>query len=100
MRKKQTRTGNIATSKKASSGKRNMTKGPENKLSKRNTAGRANSDSKSGNEEMWEYVSEEIVSKCEDLKSVCMQMQKLEKEKQRLLYIILKDVPGRKKMRG
>ena len=100
MRKKQTRTGNIGTSKKATSGKKNVTKVTWKRSSKRNISKKVNSDTKAGNEEMWVYVSEEIVSKCEDLKSVCLQMEKLEKEKQRLLYIILKDVPGRKKMRG
>lgn len=99
MKKRQNRKGNIATSEKIGNRKRSTSKGPGNISSKRNTAGEIKPESKAGNEEMWEFVSEEIVSKCEDLKSVCKQIEKLEKEKQRLLYVILKDVPKKKRIR-
>ncbi len=55
--------------------------------------------SKAAREEMREDIPAEILRTCNDLKQICIKIDKLEKEKQKLLLIILKDVSQTKQER-
>lgn len=49
--------------------------------------------------EIEEEIPAEMLRVCNSLKAVCVRIAKLEKEKQKLLYIILKDVPKLKRFK-
>ena len=69
-----------------------------NRTGDKNLIRKTGSRSVSPKEEVWEYSSNKILKACKDLKSVCMRIDNLEKEKQKLLDVVLKDVPRKRKM--
>ena len=53
--------------------------------------------SKVSNQEMEEELPPAILKTCNNLEAVCIKIGKLEKEKQKLIQIILNDIPQRKR---
>ena len=49
--------------------------------------------SRANKNEMMEFYPPETLKTCKDLKAICIKIHKLEKEKQKLIFIILKAVP-------
>ena len=49
------------------------------------------------NQEMEEELPPAILKTCNNLEAVCIKIGKLEKEKQKLIQIILNDIPQRKR---
>lgn len=98
MRRQQITKRNIASQEKEGN-KGNTNSKQRNNTGNRNVSGIKGSGLDIGNEEAWQYSSDKILKTCEDLKSVCMEIDNLEKEKRKLVYMILKDVPRKRRMR-
>lgn len=99
MRKKQSTRGNIASQKQHE--KRNKSNRQFNKPGINNASGEK---TKRDKVELWAEREKkklqhqtDILKRCRDLKVICRKIDKLEREKQKLINIIIKDVPKRKR---
>ena len=99
MKKEKITKGVIATSEKAGSRKSNNGNKTDNGSGNINLSGKINPIFKSGNDEVWEYVSEKTLKDCDSLETVCKKIDNLEVIKRKLVYDILKDVKRNRRMR-
>jgi vacuolar-type H+-ATPase subunit I/STV1 len=97
MMKNQTTKGRISSTEVAGNKVRNTGNRQDNRITlvklKGEKAVNVKAVSKSLKREIMEYYSGDILKTCKALDDICVKINKLEKEKQRLIWIILKDVP-------
>lgn len=101
MKKRQNTKGNIAPAKQKGNRKRNTGKKIVSRSGYRETLDkitgkkpvRVKAGSKAAEKEIMEYYPMQILKTCKDLNVICIKIKELEIEKQKLLDIIINDVP-------